>query len=244
MSSPVKILAGMQKIDLLIKGMEDEAKDYKVKIAGHEAEQEGIKGQIAAVDKELESLSSALGEVNIRITQANERIKKNEERIRSVSGNKELKALNKEMSTAGKIIRQAGKEADELKARQTEQELLREARVLEAERVSSEIDSLQGELEAKGAKWQDDLLQRKAERDTLRAEIDDAMYRVYENIRQKRGGTAVVPLKQEACQGCFMHVPTQLYVRLKRGDEEILRCPHCDRILYVEQTPAATTEAL
>ncbi len=238
MSNPLLILAGMQKIDLVIKAMDDEAKAYEKKIAGLCTELERVKSLIAVVDKELEGISTLLGEVNTRITQSNDRIKKNEERIRSVSGNKELKALNKETSTASKIIRQAEKDAADLNSRKVEQGLLREARELEAEGITSEIESLRAELAEKALKWQEALDGKKAEREVLRANLSDSMYGVYERIRENRQGMAVVPLRQEACQGCYMHIPTQLYVKLRRGDEEIIRCPHCDRILYVEDTPS------
>jgi len=240
LSNSLLTLAGMQKIDLVIKGMDDEASAYTKKIETLTARLEQINGGLVLIDNEIEALGASISEVALRITQANDRIRKNEERIRSVSGNKELKALNKETSTAGKIIRQAEKESSDLTVRQTEQGVLREARVLEVEEINAEIESLRGELEAKGAPWQEALKARKAERETLRAALDDGKYRLYENIRERRGGLAVVPLKKEACQGCYMHVPTQIYVQLCKGEEEIIRCPHCDRILYVEQTPAAT----
>ncbi|MFQ5479899.1 MAG: zinc ribbon domain-containing protein [Thermodesulfobacteriota bacterium] len=239
MSSPLLILAGMQKIDLVIKAMDDEAKAYEKKITEFSTKLEGVKGLIADTDKELADIAEVLGEVDLRITQSNERIKKNEERIRSVSGNKELKALNKETSTASKIIRQAEKDAAELKARRVEQGLLKEARELTAEGIKTEIESLRAELAEKGGRWQDELEGKKAERAALRADLSEGIYNIYERIRLSKGGTAVVPLRKEACQGCFMHVPTQLYVKLKRGDEEIIMCPHCDRILYVEDLPAS-----
>jgi len=234
LSRPIEILEGMQKIDLVIKGMEDEEKDYNKRISVLDAELERIKGTIDVIEKEASGLKEAVGEVDLRISQANERISKNEEKIRSVSGNRELKALNKETSTAGKIIRQAEKDASELRGRLTEQGLLKEARQLEVERIETEIETLKAEFGEKRTTWKELLDGKKAERETLMTGLPEALYRVYESIRKKRGGRAVVPLRSEACQGCYMHVPPQLFVRLKRGDEEIIRCPHCDRILYVE----------
>jgi len=234
LSRPIEILEGMQKIDLVIKGMEDEERDYDKRISVLKGELERIKASIDVIDREAAGLKESLGEVELRISQSGERIRKNEEKIRSVSGNRELKALNKETSTAGKIIRQAEKDAAELKSRLTEQGLLKEARGLEIERIETEIEALKGELAEKRSAWGDLFEGKKAERDVLKTGLSESLYRAYESIREKRGGRAVVPLRSEACQGCYMHVPPQLYVRLKRGDEEIIRCPHCDRILYVE----------
>jgi len=229
----------MQKIDLVIKGMEDEEKNYDKRIAVLNKELERIKASIDVIDREAGSLKESLSEVELRISQSNDRIRKNEEKIRSVSGNRELKALNKESSTAGKIIRQAEKDAADLNSKLTEQGLLKEASGLEIERIEAEIETLKGELTDKRVAWGDLFEGKKVEREALKTGLSDTLYRVYESIREKRGGRAVVPLRSEACQGCYMHVPPQLYVRLKRGDEEIIRCPHCDRILYVESVVEA-----
>jgi len=229
----------MQRIDLVLKAMEDEEREYEKKLAALTEDLERIRKGIDVLDKESEELRSAVSEADLRISQANERINKNEEKIRTVSGSRELKALNKEVNIAGKIIRQAEKDASELRGKLTEQGLLREARQMEIERITTEIEGLREELAAKRAAWDNETRDQKAEREALVAELPDGMFRVYENIRAKRGGRAVVPLRGEACQGCYMHVPPQTYVRLKRGDEDIIRCPHCERILYVEAVPSA-----
>jgi len=241
LSRPIEILEGVQKIDLLIKAMEDEERDYRRRIEDLEGELGRIRGSIEEMDGEAEGLRAVLGEAELRTTQARDRIRKNEEKIRSVSGNRELKALNKEITTAGKIIRQAEKDTGELKERLTEQGVMREARELEIERIEAEIENLRSELADKKAAWQEEAGERRAEREALVSELPGAMYKIYESIREKRGGKALALLRGEACQGCYMRVPPQTYVRLKRGDEDIIRCPHCDRILYVED--AAATEA-
>jgi len=233
---PIDTLEGMQKIDLVIKGMEDEKKDYHKRISLLETELEAVRASIDVIEKEADGLKENIGEVNLRISQANERINKNATKMRAVSGNRELKALNKETSTAGKIIRQAEKDGSDLNDRLVEQGLLKEAKELEVERITAEITVLKGELAEKSAAWGDLLDAKKAEREALMTGLSSSLYRIYESIREKRGGKAVVPLRDEACQGCYMHVPPQLFVRLKRGDEEIIRCPHCDRILFVEST--------
>ncbi len=229
----------MQKIDLVLKAMEDEESRYEKKISALGEKLERIGEGIEALNKESEGLRAAVSEADLRISQANDRISKNEEKIRAVSGARELKALNKEVSIAGKIIRQAEKDASELRGRLTEKDLIKEARELEIEKITAEIETLKAELAGKKAEWGSEAEGRKAEREALAAQLPGATYRIYENIRAKKGGRAVVPLRGEACQGCYMHVPPQTYVRLKRGEEEIIRCPHCERILYVEAASAS-----
>jgi hypothetical protein len=57
------------------------------------------------------------------------------------------------------------------------------------------------------------------------------MFKRYEFIRQRRNGTAIAPVREGVCLGCNMNVLPQQFIDLQKG-EEILQCPHCQRILY------------
>ena len=43
----------------------------------------------------------------------------------------------------------------------------------------------------------------------------------------------VVNVRQETCQGCFVHIPPQMFIEVQKN-KEIIRCPNCNRILYFE----------
>jgi len=52
----------------------------------------------------------------------------------------------------------------------------------------------------------------------------------YEKLK-KRYKRAIVPVKDDVCLGCFMHVPTQLITR-GRSDQSVINCEGCGRVLY------------
>ena len=56
----------------------------------------------------------------------------------------------------------------------------------------------------------------------------------YEKIRRWAGNTTVVPVKKQACYGCYMKLNDHTYASVIRN-EEITTCPHCGRILYLEK---------
>ena len=66
------------------------------------------------------------------------------------------------------------------------------------------------------------------------------IFKKYETIRAKRGGIGLAKVQDETCQGCYIHIPPQVFIILKRGVEELLTCPHCHRILYVDTQGQAT----
>ena len=55
----------------------------------------------------------------------------------------------------------------------------------------------------------------------------------YEKIRKWAGNTTVVPVRKQACYGCFMRINDKTYADAIKG-EEIITCPHCGRVLYIE----------
>lgn len=56
----------------------------------------------------------------------------------------------------------------------------------------------------------------------------------YERVRTHRNNIGVASVKDEVCNGCYMRIPPQLYVDVKK-DKAIYSCPHCQRILYYVQ---------
>ncbi|MDZ7262615.1 MAG: C4-type zinc ribbon domain-containing protein [candidate division KSB1 bacterium] len=67
-------------------------------------------------------------------------------------------------------------------------------------------------------------------REELVSKISKPLVYSYEKLRQ-RYKRAIVPVKGDACLGCFMRLPTSLSVR-GRDDSVIHYCEGCGRILY------------
>ena len=71
--------------------------------------------------------------------------------------------------------------------------------------------------------------------------MDQKIISFYEKIRKWAKNTAVVPVKKQACYGCFMKINDKTYSEVIKG-EEIVTCPHCGRILYIEKEEEEATE--
>ena len=71
------------------------------------------------------------------------------------------------------------------------------------------------------------------ERTRKTMEIDMKILSFYEKIRVWARNTAVVPVKKQACYGCYMKLNDSAYATLIKS-EELLTCPHCGRIMYLE----------
>lgn len=235
MIKAIGALEQLQRIDLEISAIEEEEKTRRKEIDRLNAEIEKIDEELASLEPDLQPLEDRLAEYKELIRQNEEKIKKDEGRIGSVKNDKELNALNKGIRAATKANKQYEEElgnvqsrADELRAR------IEEKGAARAERAG-EIEKLRAEAKEKASQWQNVKDEKARERESLKTDIRADVLRKYEAIRSRRGGRGLVPVKSETCQGCFIHIPPQVYIELKKGTDELIMCPHCHRILYFDR---------
>ena len=78
-----------------------------------------------------------------------------------------------------------------------------------------------------------------AERSSAAAQVDKKVLAHYEKVLSGRDGIAIVAVKDNACQGCFMNLPPQMINEIKMNDK-IVTCESCARILYIEKEADAS----
>ncbi|HHX63543.1 MAG TPA: hypothetical protein GX702_01490 [Chloroflexi bacterium] len=74
-------------------------------------------------------------------------------------------------------------------------------------------------------------LQRR--RDEIRAALGRAELALYDELRAKKGGIALAPMKEGTCQTCRVTVPSHK-IRMVHSGESVVTCEGCGRILFEE----------
>jgi hypothetical protein len=120
--------------------------------------------------------------------------------------------------------------------------LVDEAERLEAQAGEREqaIASLEEDFRDYGENVEREVRAAEAKRDRLveernarlRGAVPPEVLGQYEKLLEAREGQAVAQLDGRVCQGCYVGVPNNVYVRLARGTE-LVHCPSCNRILYL-----------
>ena len=234
MRNTIKVLEQIQRIDLEIKAIEDEQKKYRDEIDAAEVGSREFAEAVEEVSTEIDDLLSQIKALDDRIAENAGKIKKDEGRLNDIKNSKELNALNREISAANKANKQNEQDKAALSAKAAEIEEKKAAHQASLDEKSGDFTRLTTELAEKKAGWGKALEERKGRRDAIKGDIRPDILKKYEMIRSRRGGLALAVVREETCQGCYIHIPPQVFIQLQKGVAELIYCPHCHRILYAE----------
>jgi len=230
----LKVLDGLQELDLKIDALNGDVKSLEDGVAALEAEVAEAEVTIQARNEELAALEEEKRLVEENLVTEGDNIERSEVRLKEIKTQKEYQAVSKEITTAKK-----------LKA-ELEEQVLHKISLIDGMR--SDLNDRQEKLQSLVQNISERKAELQAQIDQLRAAVatettvrEDAVKTLpasvvkrYTLLRQQRRGIAVVEAREGCCSGCHMNLPPQLYNSLYRGDD-IITCPHCQRILVMRQ---------
>ena len=148
-----------------------------------------------------------------------------------------MKALSLEEDIAKEKMTFANEEIERLQGiNETKKEKLDEANE-KVNTLTAQFDEINKEVSAEKAEIEKSKGEYFAKREEASRNIEQKVISFYEKIRIWAGNTAVVPVKKQACYGCYMKLNDKTYSEVIKADE-ICNCPHCGRIIYIETETA------
>jgi len=199
-----------------------------------------VQKKIDAAQGELDELTTAIADNEEKVkgfeeqlTLLNEQLASNAKKLKEISTEKEMKALSLEEDIAKEKMTFANEEIERLQGiNETKTALLDEASE-KVNTLSVDFDAINKEVSAEKAEIEKSKGELFVKREELSRNLEQKVLAFYEKIRIWAGNTAVVPVKKQACYGCYMKLNDKTYSEVIKGDE-ICNCPHCGRILYME----------
>jgi hypothetical protein len=232
LSSSIELLTTLQRLDQKISDKKREAEGAARQLRSLEAaagERTAEAARARDVSNEARARQTA---VERELAELEEKMKDRRMRLQRIRNEKEMQATQREIDTIKERIGQL--EEQELQVLEETEGLA--AKVAQAEENLRQgqlaLDAERAQLEAKESELAKAVDRDAQVRKELAATIDGGLVRRYEFIFSRRGGTAVVAVRDGTCQGCHMHVPPQLYNQILKG-EEVFACPSCHRLLFV-----------
>jgi predicted nucleic acid-binding Zn-ribbon protein len=217
---------------------------YNPQLAAADKKVAKIQKKVDMAQGELDSLTAAISgnEEKVKafeeqLTLLNEQLALNSKKLKEISTEKEMKALSLEEDIAKEKMTFANEEIERLQAiNETKTALLDEASE-KVKTLATQFDEINKEVSTEKAAIEKSKGELFVKREELSRNIEQKVLSFYEKIRIWAGNTAVVPVKKQACYGCYMKLNDKTYSEVIKADE-ICNCPHCGRILYIEPVTA------
>ncbi len=104
----------------------------------------------------------------------------------------------------------------------------------ELEEISKVVEEKRKEIEKQLNEIEKERKKVYTKKEKLISSINQKILEFYHKVRKWAGNTTVVPVKKQACYGCYMKINDKTYASVIKS-EDIITCPHCGRILYIEE---------
>ncbi len=204
-----KLVEKSNSIKAKIEELNEEAKECKFKSNKHDAHLKELSAKLADISKKSASLKT---EREIKALQIEEEIAR-----------EQVAFANEEIARLENLERSKKEEIKKLEESLTE--------------INEQIKSFEESLSEDLKKLEEAKKEVYAKKDKLVSEINLKVYSFYQKIKRWAGSSTVVPVVGKACSGCNIQITDNDYRKVIRS-EEIITCPNCGRILYLDETEA------
>jgi predicted nucleic acid-binding Zn-ribbon protein len=227
-------LYALQKVDSSLDELEEMKGDLPAEAANLEAQMNEQENHVQELEATIKQAVIDRDKSDLETVSLREKIEKYKTQQYQVKSNRQYDALSREIDAAQEMISQHERNVETLEGKMTvAREDLEKAKA-QIEGISKELNEKRQELEEVSRSNEDEELRLKHNREKLVVRIDRSDLAVYERIRKAKGGLAVVPVKRNACGGCYNAVPPQKVLELRRNNK-IYTCEHCGRILVSDE---------
>ena len=231
MNKYLQDLIKLSKFDTAISMFEPKIENEKAKLATFVETAASIKASINSIYLEIDDVKSKRTKNNIHLGELKTKLENIAKKNKDISNEKELKALQLEEEIAKEQISFANEEIERLDNLTKNKEItlkeLQEKLAVEEEDIKEIQIAVDNTIEDIN-KERNVVYQERSE---LLEKFDNKILTFYEKIKRWAKDSAVVPVKKQACYGCYMKINDKTYAEVIKA-EEIINCPHCGRILY------------
>jgi len=235
MDEQLSLLIQLQEIDGKLRALVDQKKRLPEILAEFERRRAANKANLEQVKENLETAQKNKRDRDKDLEVEVQKVEKLKARTADIKNNKEYQALLKEIETA----EQANKAIEDDILGLMEKIDAASAGITAAEKQAQEeeaaLQTEQKKIEAEFTKTENELKTVEQARQDFVTRIQPVVYARYQKLINTKAGVAITEARGESCSGCYMSIPPQVFVNVKKN-EHIITCPNCSRILYFKET--------
>ena len=196
-----------------------------------------IQGMVDDLNAEVDALEAQRRDLAQDLVIEEGNITRAEERLPTIKTQKEYVAVLKEVDSAKKMNKEIQDKIAGIDERLSALNSDKEEKDNELSELVSGNSARQEEITAAIAECDRILGEGDDKRDGFLEELPVSIRKRYEALLDRRAGVAIVEARDGICLGCHMNLPPQLYNTLFSADD-ILSCPHCNRMLFLAPATA------
>jgi len=230
-NSQLELLINLQNIDIELGKLEDNYKKIPQEIDQlyHICQQ--IKEDIGQIKQKLDLHNKDRRDKERGVEIENDHISKIKVKLSQVKTNEEYSAILKEVDSAKeKIKKLEDEDLNLMELIDEEQKTLKEKEKLLKEE-EKRFQEVKGEKEKDTEGFKKTIEEKKQQRESISSSLDNKVLQNYLKVSKNREGIAVARFSDGICQGCFLSLPPQLASEIRKN-EVLIKCPHCQRVLY------------
>jgi uncharacterized protein len=231
MDAQLNLLIQLQEIDGKLRALVDQKKRLPEILAEFERRRAANQANLEEVKEKLQIAQKNKRDRDQDLEAEVQKVDKLKAHTSEIKNNKEYQALLKEIEAA----EQANKAIEDDILGLMEKIDAATASIIAAENHTREeeeaLQSEQKKIESEFAKTEDDLKTIEQSRQDFVTRIEPVVYARYQKLIGTKAGIAITEVRGESCSGCYMSIPPQVFVNVKKN-ESIITCPNCGRILY------------
>jgi predicted nucleic acid-binding Zn-ribbon protein len=227
-------LIKLQAIDSEIAGFDKTIANQQAIIVGREQAIAEKQEAITNFRTKIELLNQKQRETKAEHDDAGLRVKDRQNKMMQVQTSREHQALLKEIEENKKLLKETEDRLllfiEQIEQLENEVATLENQCSGEQQLLTEAIETVEKEIKRIEVAKKSVVLQREKEASVLQPPY----LKRYTMLLNKRDGVAVVAINDNVCQGCFMGLPPQQVIEIRKADK-INLCPTCQRILYYKE---------
>ncbi|MBI4810922.1 MAG: hypothetical protein HY800_05685 [Ignavibacteriales bacterium] len=230
MENRLKFLYAMQIVDSQLQEVIELKGDLPKVVEELEIKVDDIKTKMKELNNTIKQCKIERDNADVEIIDLAEKIEKYKNQQLNVKSNKQYDALTREIEAAEKKSVQLEKDLEKYEGQMEGGKKDLEVSTKLLEQTNDELNERKKELREVNKEHEKEELKLQHQREKLIPRIDKQDLERYERIRKAKNGIAVVPIKRNACGGCYSRVPPQKILEI-RQNSRFYTCEHCGRIL-------------
>ncbi|ANV98406.1 hypothetical protein BBW65_06180 [Helicobacter enhydrae] len=234
MNKHLKELIEVSSLDKAINALEPKILEIKKNQLDKEAQLEKLAQTQMQLTEQAEECNLSIQKSNQTLQELSTKLEDFARKLKEVKTEKELKSLNIEEEIAKEQIGFQNTEIERLETLKAHIQEKIEATQNQISEIKHQISEIEGDIQAQVQEVKNEQGKLFEQKSAMVAQMDQKIASFYEKVRKWAQDSSVVPVYKQACGGCFIRISDRVYSDILKG-ESITTCPHCGRILYIQE---------